>query len=231
MENPTDTGEIGKAQPLGDGIFRRILNKIYDGDLCSGDVINESALAAEFGVSRGPVREAVRRLQGVQIVTREPYMKARVVDLNPAAMLDLFQMREALEGYSCRLATQRMSDEDLAALAEALDGVRVGAGTAEVFDFHVRVAQGCGNARIIEALCGDLYHLFRIYRRRSSEAPERKLAAAEEHWQIMRAMQARDALLAESLMRAHIARAALHLTDALPGRQRASASHAEHHRK
>jgi DNA-binding GntR family transcriptional regulator len=67
--------------------------------------------------------------------------------------------------------------------------------------------RGCGNERIVEMLCGDLYHLLRIYRRRSGALPERQGQPWQEHWQILRALQARDGQLAESLMRSHIGRA------------------------
>ena len=92
---------MNKAIPRGEDVFQRMLAKIYACELAPGEIINESTLALEFGVSRGPVREAVRRLQGIQLVTREPYLRARVVTLTPQAMFELFQMREAIEGYCC----------------------------------------------------------------------------------------------------------------------------------
>ncbi len=86
-----------------------------------------------------------------------------------------------------------------------------------VFDFHECIVRACGNARIINLLCGDLYHLLRIYRRHSGAIIERKEEAFDEHWQILRAMKARDPHLAESLMRSHIRRAARNLFDHLDG--------------
>ncbi len=74
-------------------------------------------------------------------------------------------------------------------------------------DLHVRIAEGCGNARIRRLLCDELYHLLRLYRARSGDQPGRREDAFSEHWQILRAMKARDADLAESLMRTHIGRA------------------------
>ena len=82
-----------------------------------------------------------------------------------------------------------------------------GAVDRKAFDFHESIARACGNERIAESLCGDLYHLLRIYRKRSGAAPERRAQAYQEHWQILRALKARDGPLAESLMRAHIGRA------------------------
>ena len=222
-----DISTIGEAasetqEPLSERIFGQILEAIYSGELPPGCVINEVTLAQEFGVSRGPVREAVRRLQGVQLVTREPYVKSRVVTLSGQAALELFQMRMALEGVACGLAALRMSDVEIDRLLEELEQDRLqrnaadnGAETPRVFDFHERIVRACGNQRIINALCGDLYHLLRIYRRHSGTVLEREHDAYSEHWQILRAIKGRDAQLAESLMRSHIERAAQHLSEHL----------------
>ncbi|RSF07865.1 GntR family transcriptional regulator [Achromobacter aegrifaciens] len=209
--------------PLADVVFDQVLDAIYQGRLAPGSVINEVALAQEFGVSRGPVREAVRRLQGIQLITREPYIKARVVTLSAESALELFQMRMALEGVACNLATRRMSDEEITQLLAELEPARQrrleaangGAPAPRVFDFHERIVRASGNNRIINALCGDLYHLLRVYRRHSGTVLERKDDAYAEHWQILRAIRARDAELAESLMRSHIERAAQHLFEHL----------------
>ena len=179
-------------------------------------MLNEAALAEEYRVSRGPVREAIRRLQGFQLVTREPYQRARVVLLTPESVGQLFEVRMALEGMACNLAAQRMSDAELRRIGEELEEYRMravipGSSGAPVeekaFDFHERIVRGCGNERIADMLCGDMYHLLRIYRKRSGAVPDRKGQAFQEHWQILRALQARDGQLAESLMRAHIGRA------------------------
>ncbi|AMG87785.1 GntR family transcriptional regulator [Bordetella parapertussis] len=214
----------GIDAPLTDVVYQRMLDGIYAGGLPPGGVINEVELAREFGVSRGPVREAVRRLQGIQIVTREPYMKARVVAMSAESALELFQMRMGLEGVACFLATQRMSDADIAQLQRDMDAHyqswaarREGAPNGEErhFDLHERIVRASGNKRIIAALCEDLYHLLRIYRRHSGSALERKDDAYDEHWQIVRAIASRDARLAESLMRSHIERAANHVASQL----------------
>ena len=90
MPNPAS-----KATPLAETILSELLQRIYDGRLVPGSPVNELLIAEEFKVSRGPVREAVRRLQGIQLVTREPYLKARVVALTPEAARELFEMRMA----------------------------------------------------------------------------------------------------------------------------------------
>jgi len=221
--------------PLAEAIFNSLLAQIYNGDLAAGAVLNESALADRYRVSRGPVREAIRRLQGFQLVTREPYQRARVVELTPEFVRQLFEMRMALEGMACNLAAQRMPKEALQRIGEELEAFRTrtiadgGVASAHgerVFDFHEGIVRGCGNDRIAETLCGDLYHLLRVYRKRSGDMPERRGHAYQEHWQILRALQARDGDLAESLMRAHIGRANALLLggrdarDAVPGEAR-----------
>lgn len=220
-----DTGSADEAinksdinVPLSDVVYARLLEKIYSGALPPGTVINEVALSKEFGTSRGPVREAIRRLQGIQLVTREPYLKARVVELTAETALELFQMRMGLEGVACYLATERMSDDEIDQLMRDMEAdherrKRQGGvlSEAERFDLHERLVRASGNRRIIAALCEDLYHLLRIYRRHSGSVEERKEDAYEEHWQILSAIRARDPRLAESLMRAHIRRAADHI--------------------
>jgi DNA-binding GntR family transcriptional regulator len=212
-------GEPGT--PRADTIYQAILGSIYEGRLAPGSIVNDATLAHEFGVSRGPVREAVRRLQGIQLVTREPYLKARVVALNAATAAELFQLRMALEGMACNLDTKRMSDPEIDGLISELERSRQSyaspAADHGVFDCHERIVRACGNARIINLLCGDLYHLLRIYRRHSGAIVERKDEAFDEHWQVLRAMKARDPHLAESLMRAHIRRAAQNLFARLDG--------------
>ncbi|SEL79458.1 DNA-binding transcriptional regulator, GntR family [Bosea lupini] len=223
--------ETGERRPetLGEEVFGRILELIYSTELAPGMVVNESVLATRFGVSRGPVREAIRRLQGIQLVSREPFLRARVVSLSAQAILELFQMREALEGYACRLAAQRMSEAEIDALIADLEAAHSGQPPPEAarFDFHERVVRASGNNRIIDSLCGDLYHLLRIYRRISGAVPERKELAFTEHWQILRAIKMRDGALAESLMRSHVERAGRHVLAQVPETPSPAATDAE----
>jgi DNA-binding GntR family transcriptional regulator len=220
----TTIDKDGIDVPLSDVVYQRMLDSIHSGALTPGSVINEVELAREFGVSRGPVREAVRRLQGIQIVTREPYMKARVVSMTAESALELFQIRMGLEGVACFLAAQRMTDEEIAQLQSDMDAFYQSKGSPQLsaltgearhFDLHGRIVKACGNTRIISTLCEDLYHLLRIYRRHSGSVLERKDDAHDEHWQIVRALASRDGRLAESLMRSHIERAANHIASQL----------------
>ncbi len=219
------------SQTLSDQTFERILDLIYTCRLRPGDAINESALAARFGISRGPVREAVRRLQGIHVVTREPYLKARVSSLTPAAVTQLFQIRAALEGLACRLAASQLKDDEIVILFRDLDAARrvptadpTQAPSRLRFDFHERIARASGNERLYQMLFGSLYHMLRVYRTLSGAVPERKEAAYAEHWQVLRAIAHRDGDLAESLMRSHIERAAGHVVAHVQAEARRSAA-------
>ncbi|WP_426955873.1 GntR family transcriptional regulator [Muricoccus radiodurans] len=201
---PTSAAEAA-GSTLAERALDLILAMIRDGDLAPGSELNEVDLARRFGMSRGPVREAVRRLQGRKLVTREPYVRARVAALGLPELQEIFELRECLEGMSCRLATERLSDDVLKEHLRVLE--QHGTDAAPAFDFHVAVAQGSGNARIAELLSVDLYDMVRLYRWRSGTLPGRREDARREHWEIARAMMTRDAVLAESLMRSHIRRA------------------------
>ncbi len=193
-------------------VFDKIFALLVAGEIPLGGAVNEATLAERFSVSRGPVREAVMQLQGRGLVVKEPYLKARVVDLDVSDMIDIFQLREAAEGMSVRLATQRIEDSELDDMLAAFEETPAG-GNGFVLDMHVRIAEASGNNRIRNLLCNELYYLLRLYRARSGAKPGRRADAHTEHWQILRAMKARDAELAESLMRAHIAHATRTLQD------------------
>lgn len=193
-----------QQRTLVDTVFEGIFQRILGGEIPLGGVVNEAAIAESFKVSRGPVREAVKALQGRGLIVKEPYFKARVVDLDARDMVEIFQLRESVEGMSVKLATQVMSDAAMSSLLADFEKVD---GDAKVLDLHARIARESGNRRIQALLCDELYYLLRLYRARSGSYAGRQGNAAAEHWQILRAMRARDAELAESLMRAHIARA------------------------
>ncbi|MAZ19247.1 MAG: GntR family transcriptional regulator [Ahrensia sp.] len=199
MQEPDQT-------PLVNQIFDKIFALLIAGEIPLGGTLNEAALAERFSVSRGPVREAIKMFQGRGLVVREPYLKARVVELSPSDMVEIFQLREAVECMSIRLATKNMPDAELDTLLSEFARSRTDH-TVDALDIHVRIAKGCGNVRIQTLLCDELYHLLRLYRARSGEKPGRRENAYAEHWQMLRAMKARDAELAESLMRTHIQRA------------------------
>ena len=201
------------AQSLVDTLAERIEAAIMSGDLQPGSKISEQALAASLGVSRGPLREAIRRLEGRKLLQRTPNIGVRVASLSPGDLYEVLQVREALEGMACGLAAQHMTDEELEALSQLLDqhqqqkSVQEGTGyyqESKDFDFHFRIVAGSRNARLAQMLTGDLYYLLRVYRYKSSTKPGRATEALAEHQAIVAAITRRDAKAAEAAMRAHL---------------------------
>lgn len=205
-----------QGRTLADRAFEWLEEAIIKGDYPPESKLDEVALAKAFGISRGPVREAIRRLEGKKLVERVPHVGARVASLHPGDLADLLHVREALEGMACRLATERMSDDELEGLEQLIEGhakddpLKAGDSYYQRpgdFDFHFRIIQGSRNAKLIEMLCDDLYYLLRVYRYRSSSRKGRALEALREHREVVAAMKARDAEGAEAAMRAHLRKA------------------------
>lgn len=199
---------------VSDRAYAAIEGAIVRGEIAPGARINEPSLSAQLGVSRGSLREAIRRLEGEKLVVRVPHFGARVATLSTSDLLDIYDMREALEGMSVRLATERMSDGQITLLGEVLDRHAREISSAsegyfqgvEAEDFHFLIARSTGNKRLEDLLCGEFYHLLRMYRFYSSTTAGRAASALAEHRKILAAISARDPDGAEVLMRGHIRR-------------------------
>jgi DNA-binding GntR family transcriptional regulator len=209
----TDLATPVSAQSLVDSIVRRLESAILSGELPPGSKISELRLAKAFCVSRGPLREAIRRLEGRQLIYRTPNLGSRVASLSKRDLFDILALREALEGMACRLAVERMTDVEISQLFNLLDKhshqeeLQKGVGynqEPQDFDIHFRIAKGSKNKRLLEFLCGDLYYLLKVYRYHSSTIPGRAHKSYEEHRAIVQAIAERNADDAEKLMREHI---------------------------
>jgi DNA-binding GntR family transcriptional regulator len=207
---PTD---IIARTTLADRVLEQIAEAIVQGTLAPGAPINEVELSSRLGVSRAPLREAIFRLEAKGLVKRTPHLGARVVDLQPNDLKDLFAIREGLEGMAARLAADAMSIAELDQLEQSLEAHRlqhdVASGTAYYQaggdqDFHFRIARGSNNQRLVQLLCEDMYSLMRVYRFRGSASPGRATQAHKEHQQILAALRRRNAQAAEDAMRRHI---------------------------
>jgi len=201
------------SETLSENVFRRIQAAIVKGEIAPGSKISEPELARTYGISRGPLREAIHRLEGQRLLVRVPHVGARVVSLSHAELIELYEIRESLEGMACRLAAERMSDEDIAELRQVLEtherdeAFQAGVGYYQQegdFDFHYKIIQGSGNRTLTQMLCGELYQLVRMYRIQFSATPNRPHQAFAEPHRILDAIADRDGELAELLMRRHI---------------------------
>lgn len=210
---PVSADEVSDTTAtIADRLFDQLRLAIVEGEIPPGSKISEPVLAARYGISRGPLREAMRRLESTNLIDRKPNVGARVITLSSDQLLEIYVIREALEGMAARLAAQQMSDAAIADLLQLLEQHRneVARDGQTYFqqegdlDFHFRIVQGSGNRRLIDILCNDLYHLARMYRWQFGMQSDRVRDAIKEHELIAEAIAERDGELAEWLMRRHI---------------------------
>lgn len=210
FEQPT---LINKDNTKSGSLTECLVEAIVNGEIPSGSKISEPELARLYQVSRGPLREAIMRLEGLGLVERIPHIGARVISLSIANLLELYCVREALEGMAARLAARHITDEQIDALEQLLsthsnyiervDGTAYFHQTGD-FDFHYRIIQASGNSKLISTLCDELYHLLRMYRYQAPRVERRPKKALSEHRIILEAIKNHDEELAEMLMRRHI---------------------------
>lgn len=218
-----------EARSLADQAFDRLVDAITRGELEPGARLSETLLAKTLGISRGPLREAIRRLEGRKLVVRTPNVGPRIVSPSAEGLIEIFMIRERLEGLAARLATERMSDADIDELEQKLEQHASGKELVQGHgyfqrpgdeDFHYLIAHASKSDKLIELLCDDLYYLLRIYRFRSSGSVGRAHNALKEHQDIVAAMRRRDADAAEAMMRKHVSAARENLSSRLPGTER-----------
>lgn len=190
-----------------------LIEAIVSGEIASGQKISEPELSKQFGVSRGPLREAIMRLEGLGLIERIPHVGARVVTFSSENLSELYAVRESLEGMAARLAARNICEEELDALKQLLSTHSKHIDQVEGksyfqqqgdFDFHYRIIKASRNKKLIALLCDELYHLLRMYRYQSPRSHSRPEKALEEHKFILKAIANRDEELAELLMRRHI---------------------------
>jgi len=216
---PRSANAPASGKTRADVVFEAIDEAILNGDIAPGSKLTEEQLAAHFGISRGPLREAINRLEGRRLIERIPHAGVRVIALSDADLAEIYAMREVLEGLACRLAALHMSEAEIGTLqaivrkqhdaADHLPPAAVGIGHG--WDLHWQIVQGTRNARLTRTICDELYYRLRIYRNRQRGVAARVPRAVEEHVAIVDAIARRQADQAEMLMRWHIRAAYEHL--------------------
>jgi DNA-binding GntR family transcriptional regulator len=193
-----------------DQVYGVIRERILTGALPRGARVHQEDVAADLGVSRTPVREALRRLAAEGLIEMRTNRGARVTDLEPDDMRQPYEARLVVEPGAARLAAQREPPETRR-MRRAVDSQRraipdVPRTFAANREFHIALAEASGNAFLLQFI----EHLWvarigeAIYEHQA-ESPERMSLDADEHEQILDAIEARDARRAESLTRRHIA--------------------------
>ena len=202
---------VEQAVTSADKTFLQLRVDIVEGAIPAGSKLSETELSTKYQVSRAVIREAINRLESCHLVERKANVGARIVSLTPEGLIQLYQVREALEGMAARLAAKNMSDEEIADLTALLDNHFQTAKGGESYyqeagdlDFHYRIILGSKNQHLIEVLVNGIYHLIRMYRVQFGMAGPRVTTAFDEHKHVVQAIANRDEELAEMLMRRHI---------------------------
>ncbi|MGE3809106.1 MAG: GntR family transcriptional regulator [Gemmataceae bacterium] len=195
---------------LADSVYQRVLEAILSGALGPGAELSEVALAAELGVSRTPVHLALKHLVLDGLAEPMTNRQARVVQLGPAQIREIYEMRLLLEPAAAERAARRMPPEEREALresAQVLAALKESASwpaRAIEFDirFHDALAAACGNERL-RAEITKYRRLVRAFCR-SSGSQENLTHAYQEHLEILAALEAQDGPRARQAMTAHI---------------------------
>ncbi len=191
--------------------YDRLRRAIIDGEFQPGERLTETAVAALLGVSRTPVREAFARLAKDGLVRRGSGAGFAVADPGQE-LLDIYFIREAIEGCAARLAAMRASPAEIRAIAAAaaasrrLDPADVEARARSNRDFHLAVATA-GRAPRVERLVNDYRDLFSSARALRRYNASETRALQRDHVRIAEAIARRDPDAAEAAMRAHLRRA------------------------
>lgn len=200
-------------QPLQSQVYVALRKAIINGKLPSGSKLVEGQLAAHLGVSRNPVREALRKLEQDGLVVHNPNHGVTVSEVTRQKGMEIAVVREELEALSCRLAAANATAQDLEDLrailrrsSESLAAGDLDELIASEAGFHERLAQMSCNATLARILA-DLRETILRFRRAAIQAPYRPEQVIVEHTRIVDALEAGDAIAAEAGIREHIRRA------------------------
>jgi DNA-binding GntR family transcriptional regulator len=206
-----------------DRAYADLLDGIQSGALPAGFVLGEVEQAARLGISRTPMREALRRLAADGLVVQQSPRVTVVADLDVDDIRALFEIRRALEETSARLAAARGDAGLFAALADEFAHVDLAAGEgrdayyALIARFDTALDAAVDNDYIASALRTVRTHLVRV-RRMARDKPARLAASAAEHHTIARALADRDGDLAAHATHVHLHNALTGILDSMPER-------------
>jgi DNA-binding GntR family transcriptional regulator len=192
-----------------DRVYAALHERIVDGDLVRGTKLRQEALAEELGVSRTPLREALRRLAAEGLVEFHPNRGAHVADISIEDVRAAYEARLIVEPGAARLAATRRPRDELAALRAAVETQRASADQLSSYAasraFHLALVRASGNDYLIR-LAETLWvpGLAQAIYEKQIERPELLAADLAEHERVATAVEAGDVELAEVLTRQHI---------------------------
>jgi DNA-binding GntR family transcriptional regulator len=196
--------------------YGALLDMILRGAIAPGELVTERQIAARLGMSRTPVREAVRRLEGEGTLERQ---RTGALVVRPYSMEDFLHalaVRRLLEGEAARLAAGKVSPELLSAARERVARLRrqglSDTARQDDRDFHAAIAEASGNPVLATAI-SDLRKRTAMFR--LGRLPERLEQVCDEHLAILDALASGDGEVARTAMQSHIDNVRAHLLQRL----------------
>lgn len=222
MSKPAEISDTEEG-PQGNGAYRQLLEEISRGELQPGARLRETELAEHLGVSRTPVREAIRQLEADGLVAHVPRLGATIRVLDYTEVMELYEMRAVLEGTAARLAARAASDielDELIAINNELAAVPDPKAAYQLNrQFHMTLLDAAKNRYLTKSV-NALQKTLLILGPSTLLEADRAHQAIAEHGKLLAALKDRDSAQAEALMRAHIEAAHRVRLKALRGRER-----------
>ncbi|MCR4430212.1 MAG: GntR family transcriptional regulator [Tepidanaerobacteraceae bacterium] len=221
MVHKLSSVKLDNYKPLRDVVFGAIREAIIAGELKPGERLMEVQLAEEMGVSRTPVREAIRKLELEGLVVMIPRKGAYVAGLSLKEAADVFEIRESLEGLAAALAAERITDEELETMEKILSSIQKAVEEGDVdtiikkdAEFHQILFAATRNDRLAQII-NNLKEQIDRFRVQSFTNPARIKNILQEHRGIVNAIKDRNADMAEKLTREHIEKVENNVMDIL----------------
>ncbi|MCK5386445.1 MAG: GntR family transcriptional regulator [Gammaproteobacteria bacterium] len=198
------------SQALYMQVADRLREQIYQHELTPGDAIDEMALCERFGISRTPLREALKVLNSEGLIELIPRRGSFVRSMDIEELNELFPVMVVLEGLCAREAVENCAAQDLQQLDKMHEKLESLAGQGDIdgyyeqnFVFHQAVQDLSGN-KWLQRVIGDLRKVLRLARHMQLTMPGRLEASLEEHRQIMQAFIKNDPDMADRNMQNHL---------------------------
>ena len=200
---------VNEYLPLRDVVFNTLRQAIITGEFAPGERLMEISLANRLGVSRTPVREAIRKLELEGLVIMIPRKGAQVAKITEKNLRDVIEIRTVLEEFATVLACERITQDGVIKLRQAhedfihaVENV-LAHNSCPVKAFHDTIFQATNNDRLI-SIINNLREQFYRYRMEYVKDIRQRSNLVEEHRELLDAISTRDTVKAKQLMRAHI---------------------------
>lgn len=202
--------QMNEFLPLRDVVFNTLRQAILTGELKPGERLMEIHLANKLGVSRTPIREAIRKLELEGLVTMIPRRGAEVAQITEKSMSDVLEVRRALDALCVELACERITEEDLARLKQACDAFEEAVRSRDIkkvaradVELHDIIVQATGNQRLVQLINNLSEQMYR-YRFEYIKDISQHQRLVEEHRRIYDSIVKKDKEAASQAAHVHI---------------------------